>query len=273
MGPSMMAPPAAPAPMGGPPAAPLPETPEQKMQRKMELIASAIALLRQDKLRGFRIDIETDSTVQGDAQQEKAQRIEFVEGVTKFIQAAGEIAMQMPEFTPLAGKMLAFAVRGFRVGRDLESAIEDFIDSTEKQAKEKAAQPPQPNADQIKAETEKMKAQAEIERQQVENQGEQANAKINLQSKQLDLEMRKLELQIKMLDFNGKRVEAAAAAKEAGQEQPDEVGVHPHMALKQIGDAAEVFNIASRRNAAPKIIHRGPDGKVSHVTTEFNEPA
>lgn len=262
----MMAPPGAPPPM----PQPIPETPEQKMQRKMELIASAIALLRQDKLRGFRIDIETDSTVQGDAQMEKAQRIEFVEGVTKFIQAAGEIAMQLPEFTPLAGKMLAFAVRGFRVGRDLESAIEDFIDSTEKQAKEKASQPPQPNADQIKAETEKMKAQAEIERQQVENQGEQANATINLQSKQIDLEMRKLELQIKMLDFNGKRVEAAAAAKEAGQE-PDEVGVHPHMALKQIGDAAQVFDIASRRNAAPKIIHRGPDGKATHITTDFQE--
>src|SRR4029077_11022739 len=109
-------------PMAGPgPAMPPPESPEQKMQRKMKLIADAIMLLRQDKLRGFRIEIETDSTIQGDAQVEKAQRIEFIEGVTKFVQVAGEVAASTPEFAPLAAKMLGFAVRGFRAGRDLET--------------------------------------------------------------------------------------------------------------------------------------------------------
>ena len=256
----------------GSPAVGIPatESPEQKMQRKMELIASAIALLGQDKLRGFRIDIETDSTVQGDAMQEKAQRIEFVEGVTKFIEAAGQVSATLPEFTPLAAKMLGFAVRGFRVGRDLESAIEDFCDSVEQKAKEQANQPPQPNAEQIKAETEKMKAMAEIKRQEVENEGEAHNAAINLQSKQIDLKMRELELQIKMLEFNQKRVEASQSAMEQGREG-DEVGIHPHMALNQIAEAAKVFDLASKRNAAPKRIVRGPDGKATHVVTEFQE--
>jgi hypothetical protein len=266
--------PAGPQPMAGPAAQAPPagiEPPEAKMQRKMAMIADAIALLRQDKLRGFRIDIETDSTVQGDAEQEKAQRIEFLTATTKFIETAAQVTQLVPEFAPLAAKMLGFGVRGFRVGRDLESAIEDFCDKAEQDAKERAANPQQqPNPELIKAETERMKAQAEIERQKVENEGEAHNAQINLQSKQIDLAMKEIELKIKMLDFNSKRVEAAQSAAEAGKEG-DDIGIHPHMALNQIAEAAKVFDIASRRNAAPKRIHRGADGKATHITTEFQE--
>jgi len=157
--------------------------------RKQELLANAIMLLRQDKLRGFRIDIETDSTVQGDAQQEKTQRIEFVEGVTKFIETAGQVTMTMPEFAPLAAKMLGFAVRGFRVGRDLESAIEDFCDKAEMQAKQRATQPPKPTPEEIKA-------KGDIERQQIENQGEQANNQANLQMKQMDIKIKELDIEV-----------------------------------------------------------------------------
>jgi hypothetical protein len=63
---------APPAPPGGPMPAGAPIDPEAlKMQRKEQMITDAILLLRNDKLRGFRIDIETDSTVAGDAQAEK----------------------------------------------------------------------------------------------------------------------------------------------------------------------------------------------------------
>jgi hypothetical protein len=63
---------APPAPPGGPMPAGAPiESPEAKMARKEQMITDAIMLLRNDKLRGFRIDIETDSTVAGDAQAEK----------------------------------------------------------------------------------------------------------------------------------------------------------------------------------------------------------
>lgn len=184
-------PPQAPAqpPLGAPmPAgAPLPETPEQKQARKDKMIADAIMLLRNEKLRGFRIDIETDSTVNPDAEQEKEQRIAFVEGVTKFIETAGQVTATVPEFAPLAAKMLQFAVRGFRVGRDLESSIEDFCEKAEKKSKEAAANP--------KPDPEMMKAQAEIDRQRIENEGEQANNAANMQMKQLDVQIAQIKAQ------------------------------------------------------------------------------
>lgn len=177
---------APPAPPGGPPPAGAPMLDPalqeaMKAQRKEQMITDAIMLLRNDKLRGFRIDIETDSTVAGDAQAEKEMRIQFVEGVTKFIETAGQVVQATPAFAPLAAKMLQFAVRGFRVGRDLESAIEDFCEKAEQQAKATAANP--------KPDPEIMKAQSEIERQKIENEGEQANNQANIQLKQMDVQV------------------------------------------------------------------------------------
>lgn len=281
-GPGIASPPAPMPPQAGPPspmqpAAPagpqLPmqpsapvESPEMKQARKDQMIADAIMLLKNDKLRGFRIDVETDSTIAGDAEQEKESRTQFVEGVTKFIETAGTVTAQVPEFAPLAAKMLQFAVRGFRVGRDLESAIEEFCEKAEQKAKDAAANPKQ-SAEEIKANTEMMKSRAEIERQQVENAGEQANDQANLEMKKIDLRMRELELEMKQLDFHARQAEAMAPKEGEGGGVP----VHPHMALNQIAEAAKVFDIASKRNAAPRRVIRGPDGKASHIVTDFQE--
>ncbi len=254
--PMMQSPPLAPgAPMGapgglpgpggiasgpmGPPPGPMgmpPGLPPELMARVegLKRIAAAIQLLRNEKLRGFRVDIETDSTIFGDNAQEKQDRIEFIAEVTKFLQTSSIIATQMPQATPLLGKMLQFGVRGFRVGRDLEVAIEDFTDEAEKLAK-KAAANPQPTPEQQKAQADVAKAQmqiqqgqqklemdqqkmahegqqkqiesqvdlvqahAEVERQQLENQGDQIQAQSRMQDTQGDMAMRQMEMEIEKL--------------------------------------------------------------------------
>jgi hypothetical protein len=191
----------------------------------LKRIAAAIQLLRDEKLRGFRVDIEVDSTVFADAAQEKQDRIEFIESTTKYLQTAMALSAQMPEITPLLGKLLQFGVRGFRVGRDLESAIEDFCDEAEEMAKKKAAAPPPPNPEQVKAQAAmataqsdlqqaqikskgdlqqtQMKAQAdaqqgqaEVQRQQVEAQAEAANSQAEMQRTMMDMKMQVMEQQL-----------------------------------------------------------------------------
>lgn len=260
-----MPPQAGPSPVAGPPQ---PDPQEAKLASIME----AIALLRQDKLRGFRIDIETDSTVQGDQEAEKAARVEFLTASTKFIETSAQVTQMVPEFAPLAAKMLMFGVRGFRVGRDLESALEDFCDKAEMQAKQKANAPKQPSPDEIKAQSEMMKAQSEIKRQQLENEGEERNATIDYQSKQLDVKMKEMDIRIKELDL---RISHAKARQGDGEEgkglalAPYEPYEPEH--VKKMHESAKLYEIASRRNAAPKRIIRGPDGKASHVVTDFQE--
>ena len=248
MGQSPMQPPV----MNGQPAPPSivqgPEPPEQKMQRKMQMLAEAIELLRSDKLRGFRIDIETDSTVQGDAQQEKAARVEFVEGVTKFIETAAQVTAQAPEFAPLAAKMLQFAVRGFRVGRDLESAIEDFCEKAELDAKQAAANPqqktdPKVQAEQIKANTEQTKAKAEIQAQQIEAASEQRNLQMEEQIKRMDMQMRQMEMNI-----------------EAMRARAEERKVGLDMAATQHEHGVHMTELAMRQKNALSVPAKSPQG-------------
>jgi hypothetical protein len=233
-------PPQAPPVAPGLPAPPPPDPMQIATQQALQRIDSAIGLLRNERLRGFRVDIEVDSTIFGDAAQEKGDRIEFISEVTKYLSTALQLSAQVPEITPLLGKLLQFSVRGFRVGRDLESSIETFCDQAVKLAKQKQAQAAsQPNPEQIKAQaqamqaqatmqsanaraqsdqaksqadiqgaqieqqTNQMDAQAEMGRQQMENQGEQQNNQANLIIKQMEVRMREMELAIEQMRMHG----------------------------------------------------------------------
>lgn len=214
----------------------------QKIQElqaeKDKLIADAIALLRQDKLRGFRIDIETEKVIADDVEGDRESRIGFITAVSGFIEKAMVAGQQNPDLIPLLTKTLMFGIRGFRVGRDLENAFEDFSDKAEKAVrdaeKNPQAQPPHPDV--LKAQAAATKAQAEIQRAQIEAKSEQDNAQINMQVKnieaqlasqkaQQDAQLEQMRHQFKMRELamahNGKTDEELASeqAKMMAEEQ------------------------------------------------------
>ena len=83
-------------------------------------IDAVVALLRDDRMRGFRIDIETDSLVEADQTQERNDRTAFVQAIGGFFKEFGPIVQQQPAMAPLAGGLLQFAVRSYKVGAELE---------------------------------------------------------------------------------------------------------------------------------------------------------
>lgn len=209
------------SPMGGPNGmppqspGPPPVDPMMAKMKALQRIAASISLLRDQKTRGFRVDIEVDSTIFPDAAQEKQERTEFLTAVTTFLQNSMALGANAPEIIPLMAKMLQFGVRGFRVGRDLESAIDEFTDQAVVMSKELIQKrDTQPNPEMLKAQNEQTKGQvqlisaktkaqseqasasAEIQRQQIENQGEQQNASLDLQSNQIDLQMKLIDKRI-----------------------------------------------------------------------------
>ena len=204
---------------------------QQWKQQKQDLVSKAIQLLRQDKLRGFRIDIETDSTVVQDANEDKQSRVEFIGSVSSFIEKAMMAAQMYPTMIPMLGKMILFGVRGFRVGRDLESSIEEFIDEAEKDAKAKAGQPPPPDpkvqAEQIKAQAEIAKTkldaqtaqqdhQSDMQMKQAEMQMKQQQMQMDMRKMEMEMEFKKAEFQMKMQGNAGQ--DAALPARDAGQD-------------------------------------------------------
>lgn len=109
-----------------------------------EVFEQALELLRSDRMRTFRLDIETDSTLEADEQMEKQQRTEFVAAAAQFLQQAAVVGQSMPSMVPLLNQMMMFAVRGFKTGRQLEDAFEEAGDAAQQEAamaRERAGQP------------------------------------------------------------------------------------------------------------------------------------
>ncbi len=146
----------------GQPAPPPPEMPPQLQQMMQQpTIDEVVQLLRNDSIRGFQIDIETDSTIEPDEDAEKQRRMEFVQMIGGFLQQAGAIAQQNPMLVPVMVETLLFAARGFRAGRQLESTLEQ-VGAQLSEAATAPKPPPEPPAEQmIKLKTAEVKAGAE----------------------------------------------------------------------------------------------------------------
>ncbi|TCA29109.1 hypothetical protein E0H70_18465 [Rhizobium leguminosarum bv. viciae] len=146
----------------GQPAPPPPEMPPQLQQMMQQpTIDEVVQLLRNDSIRGFQIDIETDSTIEPDEDAEKQRRMEFVQMIGGFLQQAGAMAQQNPMLVPVMVETLLFAARGFRAGRQLESTLEQ-VGAQLSEAATAPKPPPKPPAEQmIKLKTAEVKAGAE----------------------------------------------------------------------------------------------------------------
>ncbi len=146
----------------GQPAPPPPQMPPQLEQMMQQpTIDEVVQLLRNDSIRGFQIDIETDSTIEPDEDAEKQRRMEFVQMIGGFLQQAGAMAQQNPMLVPVMVETLLFAARGFRAGRQLESTLEQ-VGAQLSEAATAPKQPPEPPAEQmIKLKTAQVKAGAE----------------------------------------------------------------------------------------------------------------
>ncbi len=146
-----------PAPPQQPPQLP----PEIQQMVQQPTIDEVVQLIRNDSVRGFRIDIETDSTIEPDEDAEKQRRMEFVQMVGGFMQQAGTIAQQTPMLVPVMVETLLFAARGFRAGRQLENTLEQ-VGAQLSQAATAPKAPPEPTPeDMIKLRTTQVKAQSE----------------------------------------------------------------------------------------------------------------
>lgn len=204
-------------------------------------IKRALDLLRDEKMRGFRVDIEVDSTIFGDQQQDKQDRTAFLAAVTQYMEQFVQIGSVLPEAAPLLGKFLQFGVRGFPIGRDLEQAVEDFADSslvTMKQKMQQASQ--QPNPDMLRAQAamitaqsgaqaNQMKASSEQQKQQIEGRKADADIQAAQLQFQSDQQQAAAEVQRQAIENEGERQNAQA---DVAQKQMDMQMKHVELQIK-----------------------------------------
>jgi hypothetical protein len=131
-----------------------------------------LQIMRDDKLRGYSIDIESDATVFQNEEEEKKTRIEFLNSFGGYLQQAIAIANQSPVLTPLAFQALRFLMGAWKVGR----TFEDVIDRTEAQLTQQAQQALQAGPQPSEAEKIAMqKMQTEMAKEELKQQGKLAD--------------------------------------------------------------------------------------------------
>ena len=152
-----------------------------------QLIPQAIALLRDEAAKNFRIEVTSDSMIYQDEQQEKADRIAFLSAVSSFMQSAMPAAAQAPELTPMLCEMLKFGVTAFKAGKQLEGIIDQTADELRKQYEQTKGQPKPPSP-----EMQKLQMQAQLEQAKMQNQSQLEQQKLQAQ---IELERAKQEFQ------------------------------------------------------------------------------
>lgn len=178
---------------------------------------ACLRLLKNDVLRNYRIDIETDSTIAIDEAAEKENAEEFVTAVGTFLQKSVPLIQQLPTMAPVLFEMLTFSVRRFRAGRELEAKIEQSLGETLNYLQQMAQQSQQqPNPEmiqaQIKAETEKAKLSIEANKAETQARLEEQRLINEYQIKREEL---LLDYQTKLQQI---KTDAAMRAFEAERE-------------------------------------------------------
>src|SRR6185369_264158 len=91
-------------------------------------IDKVMKLLREQKLRPFILDIETDSTIAPDENAAKQRATEFVTAVGGYMKNSIPLVEGMPQAAAMVAETLKFIVSQYRAGRELQGVIDKFAD-------------------------------------------------------------------------------------------------------------------------------------------------
>jgi len=146
-----------------------------------QLIPQALELIRDKPLRSFRVDIASDSLVMLDENQNKQDRLQFLQAFGGFLAQALPVGQASPEMVPMMMELLRFGMQAFKAARPIEGQIDATL-----QQLAQAAQQQQPDGEQQGKQAElQQKGQMEQGRMQMEAALQQAKLQQQMQMEQL----------------------------------------------------------------------------------------
>ena len=253
---------------------------QQLSPQDQQLVPQALALLKSESAKNFRIEVTSDSMIYQDEQQEKANRVEFLTAVSQFVQTALPVGQAVPELVPLFMEMLKFGVTAFKAGKQIEGLIDETADKFREQAKAKEGQPKEPTPEmqklqmQAQLEQQKMQFQSQLEQQKMQANIEMERAKQEYQSQETQVRMqmemqrdaaeREMELKVQQMKMmterntqlllayvnNGAKVEVAqiSAGANGGEGLPEKYDMEEDMAKAMEHPLAPIANAIQQGN-------------------------
>lgn len=191
----------------------------QKYQGQLNKIGETVPIedvvdfLRNQKLRALGISIKTDSTILTDEMAEKQARGEFLQAFTGAMTSVQPLLMAGEAGAKMAGGVFKFALAPFRVGRELDGMIDDFVDAIPsvmaQQGGDGGAEAALAEANNKLAEAEMTKAKAAVAGVQAKAQLDQAETQRKMAELQQKAQQESDKLRLQLADMQEKAVNTA----------------------------------------------------------------
>jgi len=216
------------------------DTQQQIEQIKAEpTIEQVLTFLKDYRAKMFVLDIETDSTIMPDEQAEKEAHSEFLGVLSGTLEKIVQMITVAPQTTKFCGEVLKFAVKPFRVGRSLDSAIDELIEQIEAMGAA-GGQREDPTVttsktalqiEQIKTDRQAKRDQADVALKAAEIQKKDEQARLKIQS---DHQLKMMELQQRNQDEAARAQQTNLKSMQAREaHQADMIGKAADMQLNQ----------------------------------------
>ena len=180
-------------------------------------IRASIALMRDDKMRTYRVDVETKDTVFADEIQERQQNVELLGSMMGFMEKAGAMISGDPISAPVLTEMMKIGVKSFSgsASRQLETVIDEMLAKIEQRAEIAENTPPQPTPEQIEAETKAQNEQGKLQIEAAKVQTDRQGQVLDFQKSTRDQALERREQDLKFIGQEKDRL-AQLLARAAG---------------------------------------------------------
>lgn len=207
---------------------------------------ATLKLIKDEKMRGYRIDVETDSTIRGDATRNQESMAQFVAGSGQYFTAVAPMVEAKAMSKTAAIKIYSAFCRNFKLGKEVDAELDKLAEDALKADEAEAQQgpPPNPEMEKVKAQIEGDKAKLQIEGQkaqldaQVKTQTMQMDQQTAQQKAALDMEKMQQEMALKreiaIMEFQLKRDLAMEEMQMKKQIASEDVGLKKQVAHEDI---------------------------------------
>ena len=202
---------------------------QQMTPADQQLIPQALELLRNKPLRNFRVDIAADSLVMLDENQNKQDRMQFLQAFGGFLAQALPVGQASPEMVPMMMELLRFGMQAFKAARPIEGQI----DATLQQIVQSAQMRQNPEMQGKQAELQ-AKGQLESSKMQMQSALKQAEMQYALQMEQMRNQA-KMALEQQKMDFEARLKAAELQSQQAAAKYKADIDAQTKLIIAQMG--------------------------------------
>jgi hypothetical protein len=204
---------------------------------KQQNYQAAIELLRNDKSRMIRIDIETDTMSFADEQMRHNQISQAVQVITSGLDKIVQMSQTSPQYAIVGLQCLLYSLDAIAVGKEFSSQVKQAVGALLEKLNQPNQAPPPPDylQMQIQLQAQAQQAQAqqkerELQIREVETnlkaQKQEAELQLQMQSEslrqyqaQVDMQVQRMMIQLEQQKIEIDRYKAQMQARESGMEE------------------------------------------------------